>query len=322
MTQWGVVATIKARPVDVLNFVAYHLEQGAAHIFVYLDQRTPRAQEILRHHPKVTIRHTDGAYWRTLHGRKPPKHQGRQTVNATHAYRLATEMGLDWICHIDVDEFLCPDNSVEAALEATPHAHPGLRLRPAEALASDGQKDLDPSATYCKAWMENGAGYDRRAVEMDLYPKYGGYLRGGFVSHHVGKLFLRTGLGDVSFRIHRGFLEGEEIAPIKVSPEMPICHRHIMSWRHLQRTLEFRMDKGSYRAELKPSRKSDAGGMSLYEMFSFLQKTGGKQALRDFFEEMCLAREELRHKLEAYGLLRTYHLDLETKRKRQFPDFE
>ncbi|TCL09832.1 glycosyl transferase family 2 [Shimia isoporae] len=319
MTRWGVVATIKAKPLDVLNFVAYHLDLGADHIFIYLDQRTPRALEALQPHPKVTVQHTDSEYWTRENGRKPPKHQGRQTVNATHAYGLASGLGLDWICHIDVDEFLCPDRDIRDALESISLENPGARLRPAEALSTDGITGLDPAATYCKAWMETG--YDRRSVEEDLYPKYGGYLRGGFVSHHVGKLFLRTGISDVSFRIHRAFQNGEELRPTKVLPSIPLCHRHITSWDHLKSVLEFRMQKGSYRAELKPTRKAEAGGMSLHEIFSFLQSEGGEEAVKEFFEELCLARPELIDKLNKHGLLRVFHLGLDEKRQKHFPAF-
>ncbi|WP_127112414.1 glycosyltransferase family 2 protein [Shimia sediminis] len=318
MTRWGVVATIKAPPREVLNFVAYHLELGADHLFIYLDNQNPTAQAALDAHPQVTVTRTDGAYWRASGIKKPVKHQPRQTYNATHAYQMATD--LDWLVHIDVDEFLCPaDLSVSALLDTLPPDMACARVRPAEALATDGIAGLDPDATYCKAWIRNQG--DMRRIEADLYPDFGGYFRAGFVSHTVGKIFLRTGLGPLEFRIHRAMVEGEEITPRTVLDGIDLCHRHIADWDAWQKVFDFRMDRGSYREGLKASRSGEPGGMTINEVFTFLLQDGGQEGLRRFYEEVCLARPALLQKLEAHGLLRVFHLDLARKRKKHFQNW-
>ena len=315
MTSWGIVATIKAHPKEVLNFVAYHLEQGADHLFIFLDNDNPVAQAALAELDQVTVLRTDDDYWLARNNKRPAKHQVRQTMNATYAYENAGN--LDWLAHIDVDEFLCPGDSILETLASIAPDVVCARVHPAEALATDGIEGLDPGATYCKAWMP--AEIKRRDLESQIYPSFGGYIRGGFVSHFVGKIFVRTGQENLTFRIHRATIKGQEIEPQIALQDVELCHRHITGWESWQKVMGFRMRKGSYRADLKPTRPAEVGGMSLHDLFTFLENQGGDAPLRAFFEEVCLARPELLETLKSHDLLRVYHLNLDAKRKKQFP---
>ncbi|MEP2532846.1 glycosyltransferase family 2 protein [Shimia sp.] len=318
MTRWGVVATIKAPAKDIVAFVAYHLDLGADHIFIYLDNENPKAQAALANHPRVTTTRTNQAYWYSLGIKKPVRHQSRQTANASHAYRASTAR-LDWIAHIDVDEFLCPKRPVGALLSDIPKNVVCARVRPAEALANEGLPGLDPKTTYCKAWMPGGN--SRMELEKELYPTFGGFLRGGFVSHFVGKIFIRTGLPNLEFRIHRGMQNKQEIEPRMTLDDIDLCHCHITGWDAWQKIIDYRMTKGSYRSELKPTRKPELGGMSLHDLFSFLLADGGEETLKAFYEEICLARPELIEKLRKNGVLREFQLDADAKKRKHFPGF-
>lgn len=319
MTTWGVVATIKARPKEVLNFVAYHLDLGADHLFIFLDNENPDVQAELAAHPRVTVTRTDEKYWQKRGGKRPVKHQVRQTTNATYAYQNARH--LDWLIHIDVDEFLCPKRTIKDTLGDIASDIVCARIHPSEALSTDGVTPPDPDATYCKAWMP--AEMKRRDLEVEIYPKFGGYIRGGFVSHFVGKIFVRTGQKSLIFRIHRATIDGHEVAPQIALTDVDLCHRHITGWSSWQKVMDYRMRKGSYRSDLPPTRSREAGGMSLHDLFSFLATQDdvqtGNQPLRAFFDEVCLARPELLEKLESYGLLKVFHLDLDGRRKKHFP---
>lgn len=317
MTRWGIVSTIKASPRAVLDFVAYHLDLGADHLYIFLDNQNPVAQAALEAHPKVTVTRTDGDYWRNSGIKKPGKHQPRQTYNATRTYGKLQD--LDWLAHIDVDEFLCPQAPIHSMLAALPDDIQCARVRPAEALTTDELTGLDPDAVYCKAWMS--LDQTQSGLQEKLYPNFGTYVRGGFVSHTVGKIFVRTGLGPLEYRIHRAFQNDHEIEGRTVLEGVDLCHRHISDWEHWQKSFEFRMDRGSYRKELRASRSGQPGGMSLNQLFTFLIEDGGEDALRRFFDEVCQARPELLEQLEAHGLLRVFHLDLAAKRKKHFPDW-
>lgn len=315
--RWGIVATIKAPARDVLDFVAYHLDLGADHIFIYLDAPTPRARIALERHQKVSAIFTSDAYWQRTKGRRPIKHQVRQVVNATQAYELAGDAGLDWLGHIDVDEFICPQGDFGAALAALPASVNVARIVPAEAMASDGLPDLDPEAVYCKAWEHDAE--RRTEIETRLYPTFGEYIAGGFVSHVHGKCFLRTGLGPLSFKIHRVMRGENKVGPDRILQGVDLCHRHFKTWENWRKSFDYRHDKGSYRSELKPSRQHEDGGLSKYELFKLLIEENGEAALREFFNEVCLARPELLDGLRNRGLLRVFRLDLDEKRERLFP---
>ncbi|MCP9481585.1 glycosyltransferase family 2 protein [Shimia sp. CNT1-13L.2] len=321
MTRWGLVSTIKAPPKEVLNFVAYHLDQGAHHLFIYLDNQNPKAQAALEAHPQVTVTRTDGAYWRGTVGRKPEKHQPRQTHNATQAYEMAPEFGLDWLGHIDVDEFLSPvGDPLDQLLGRVENGIAAARVAPAEALASEDVEGLDPATIYAKAWVPDTTA--REKMEAALYPDFGNYVRGGFISHTLGKTFLRTGLPPLQFRIHRGMRGNDEVGPRVTLDGIDLCHIHVKSWQDWQRHFDYRHEKGSYRAELKPVRPSEFGGLSLHQLFTTLRETGGDEAIRAFFNEICLARPALISGLRERNLLREFRLDLDARREAHFPDWQ
>ena len=65
--------------------------------------------------------------------KRPVKHQVRQTQNATFTYHRKAEV--DWLAHIDVDEFLWPAEPLAPLLAALPADIPYARVRPIEALS-------------------------------------------------------------------------------------------------------------------------------------------------------------------------------------------
>ena len=115
--KWGVVATIKAPARDIMNFAAHHLDLGAHRIHIYLDALNAEAEAALRAHPKCRVIVCDDDYWRRRrHKGRPDAHQPRQSLNATHCLNRRPQV--DWLAHIDVDEFLLPTSPLSAQLAA------------------------------------------------------------------------------------------------------------------------------------------------------------------------------------------------------------
>lgn len=315
MTSWGIAATIKAPARDVLNFVAHHLELGANHIWIYLDAPNLVAQDILAGHDHVTVTLCDDAYWQHTHGQRPHKHQVRQAANIMQAYERAE--ALDWLLHIDVDEFLWPQRPISELLAQVPATCLIARVRPSEALCSDGIADADPDLIWFKTWISGRNA--RRQVVPEIYPTYGHYVKGGFMSHVAGKIFVRTGQKDLKIRIHNA-VQNKIQNPEQIALEdVELLHLHATSWEHWMKSFGYRHKKGSYRADLGAALPAAQGGMNLHELFAALSQE--PDGLRGFFEEVCLATPELRAKLEARGMLRGYRLGFDAKRKRQFPEF-
>jgi len=314
---WGLVATIKAPARDILNFAAHHLDLGAHRVHVYLDAADRAAEAALRAHPKCRVIMCDDDYWhRRLRKGRPDKHQPRQSLNATHCLNKRPQV--DWLAHIDVDEFLWPARPLPAQLAALPEETLSARVRPIEALAPD---PADPP-TEGAQWFKSCARLQgqRREETNAIYPTFGPYLDGGFLSHVAGKVFVRTGRPGISLRIHNAFCDKVMDDAARDLPDTLLCHLHAPSWDDWQAAYRFRLAQGSYREALKSAPQSDAG-LNMHALFRMLEDGGGEAALRRFYDAVCVATPDLRARLAAHGMLHEITLDLDRKRARYFPDF-
>lgn len=307
--KWGLVATIKAPVHEILNFAAYHLESGAHRLYLYLDEENPEAFSALKSHPKIRVTTCNERHWKRVNNRRPVKHQVRQAVNATHAYHRRAEV--DWLIHMDVDEFLWSETPIAQPLATLPANVTSARIRPIEQLSGDG--------TAFKAHIPAGSTND--AVLARLYPTYGEHVKGGFLSHVQGKVFVRTGLEGIELRIHSVFQDGTRDPDQVELPGLDLCHCHAPSWEYWQRSFQYRLDKGAYRAELSPARPRKFGGVTLHDLLSQIRAEAGTAGLRDFFEEICLDTPELRQRLEKEGLLKIRDLNLDALRRKHFPEY-
>lgn len=305
MTTWGLSATVLAPARDTLRFAAYHLEQGAHRLYIYLDEANEEAYKPLKAHPKIRVTTCNAAHWKKLIGQRPEKHQARQTMNATHAYQRRIEV--DWLIHMDVDEFLVPSTPISDVLACVDAQ--SARARPMELLGG--------STDAFKAFIPpNGA---RQALVEQIYPTFGKHLRGGFLSHLAGKLFVRTGLTDIAIQIHNAFQGGEMLESAAELVQVDLAHCHAKSWDDWRAAYAYRLDKGSYRAEIKAAIKPDQGGMSLHDLFRWLEADQGEAGLRAFYDEAVGDSADMRTRLDAHGVLRVVDLDLDAALKRHFP---
>ena len=309
--KWGIVSTIKAPVPAILAFAAHHLDLGAHRIFVYLDDDNRAAYDRLKAHPKLRPVLTDDSYWAGLGMKRRAKHQSRQFENARHAYGRAGD--LDWLAHIDVDEFLLPGTSLAAQLGALPADCLCARIRPIEALAPIApDQPLHAKACALDRAMRN------RQTER-LYPDYGAHLNGGFLSHVAGKLVYRTGVEGLKANIHN-ITVGETQNPGQQDlTGTDLLHLHAKSWEAFITAFHYRLDKGSYRAELKPNRPVDKGGLTLHDMFKAIHDADGEAGLRHFYDQVCTVTPAHLAALDAEGLLRRPALDLDGAVARHFP---
>ncbi|WP_323770141.1 glycosyltransferase family 2 protein [Antarctobacter sp.] len=312
MTRWGTVTTVKAPLEAIQTFVAWHLEQGAHRIYLYLDEDAPQTFAALKAHPKIRVTQTDAAYWAKRNGR-PDKHQARQAANARHANNRKPEVG--WLAHIDVDEFLLSGRSISDQLAALPADALCVRVRPVEALAP-GSGTAEGETAFKAFHLDQAA---RQHAAQACFPTWGRHLSGGFLSHVAGKLFFRAGTKGLQIRIHNVILNDVQNPGQVALPDIELGHFHADSWDHFLTSYRFRLARGSYRAELKPQvRAKDA--VTLHDLFQGIEEAGGEPALRRFYDEVCVADRALCDRLEAHGLLRRHRLKLAELRDCHFRD--
>jgi hypothetical protein len=306
--RWGIVATIRADADEILRFAAYHLSTGVHRLFIYLDEPCSAAQVALENHPKCQVILCDSAHWKRLIGKRPLKHQSRQTLNATDAYNRANDV--DWLIHIDVDEFLVSNRPVADHLATLGADEKAARVRPMEMLGGDG--------TAFKRFIPNGP--DRERIVNDIYPTFGEYIKGGFLSHLAGKVFVRTGMDQITIRIHNAFRGPDMIEAAHEFADLRLAHAHATSWETWQAAYRFRLEKGSYRADLGPAKPRARGGLTLNEFFAILEAEEGLPGLRAFYDEVCADTPTHRARLQAHDLLHRADLRLSTHLATYFPD--
>jgi hypothetical protein len=309
--RWGIVSTILAPTADILRFVSWHLELGAHRIFIFLDDDNQDAFAALKPHPKLRVRICTEDWWTQRKRKRPEKHQVRQSLNANHAY--SRKSGLDWLLHIDVDEYLAPRGpDVATQLASVPEAMTVARVRPME-LLSDG--DGQAYKTFIPP------GPTRDTIVSDIYPTYGTYLRAGFLSHYGGKIFTRTGMDNISIRIHNAFQDKVRIDACHELVQMDLAHHHSLSWEDWHSRYRYRLEHGTYRAELDTSRAHKAGQMRLNDLFHYIEAENGTDGLRAFHREVAEDTPALRNKLSEHGVLRLVDIDLNAAVAKHFPGF-
>lgn len=306
MTTWGTVSLVRGASDDILRFAAHHLDLGAQHMYIYLDEPNPRAFDALTQHPKISVRLCDDAFWQKRNRTRPEKHQVRQTALATSTYR---KTGLDWLAHIDVDEFLWASEPVCDLLRSVPAKVPAVRVRPIEALAT--------GTDLYKAHIPKGP--ERETLVQRIYPNFGAFVLGGFLSHVQGKLIVRTGMKSLSLRIHNIYQNKDEV-PCKFElSQIDLCHRHAPDWDHWKAHYAFRLDRGSYRAGMSPNVSRERGGLNKNELLSWIETEQGPDGLRAFFDEMSGSDPETLAQLKDHDLIRYRPLDLDRKVAKHFP---
>ncbi|WP_298912756.1 glycosyltransferase family 2 protein [uncultured Roseobacter sp.] len=309
--KWGLCATVKASAKDILRFAAFHLSAGAHRVHIFLDAPNPDAFAHLKAHPKCRVTLCDDTYWRRRGGKPPVKHQVRQSRNATHCYQRASD--LDWLIHMDVDEFLIAEKPLWQHLSQLPVTCLTARIRPMEALAQ-----LQPTGETMafKRFVPNGP--DRLSTVKALYPTYGQYVRGGFLSHVAGKLLVRTGRNDIEVRIHNIF-QSDTMNPAEAAlTDVTLAHVHAATWDTWRAAYDYRHIKGAYRADLAPA---ESGGVTLHDFLAQLVQSRGDSGLRHFFDEVCADTPDHRARLQAHDLLAEHRLDLDAHVNQHFPDF-
>ncbi len=305
--KWGIVSTIKAPLAEIQRFAAWHLEHGAHRLFLYLDDADPEKAERLNSHPKLRVILCDETYWKKR-GNRPERHQPRQTMNAAHALSRAKDV--DWLLHCDVDEFLWPGpRSVGSRLASLPATCLCARVRPWEALSGENGRYFKGVALSAR---------ERRTETEAFHPQFGQWLNGGFLSHVAGKLFLRTGHPELKPRIHNVYAGEVENPGQQELTDLPLLHFHAKSREDFLAAYRFRLTEGSYRSELKPNRKREDGGLSMHELLSMIEAEHGEAGLREFYDEVCLARPALLEALRTHGRLLEASIDAGALIQRHF----
>ena len=240
MTGWGLCATVKA-PVDqVMAFVAHHLSLGCARIWLFFDDPDDPAAAVVAHLPRVTVTRCDDAHWRRIRGKRPERHQNRQSRNMQSVYAGGP---LPWIAHIDVDEFLWPRQDIGAVLAAQ---HPDLAQLPMAPWEALHDPSLPDDIFTANRFRRALSGDSHAALRGRVFGPHAPLLPKGVLSHSVGKCFFRTGIAGLQPRLHGAFLNGFRLPGGGFCPDVALLHFHAEDPARWLDRLQFRLTRGAY----------------------------------------------------------------------------
>lgn len=191
-TSWGVVATVR-EPADlVLAFAAHHLGLGASEVTLYFDDPDDPGAALLEQVPGCIVVRSDAEYWHGVRRRERPALQSqRQMLNATWTYNRTC---VDWLLHIDADEFLNLPVPLSEELEALRPGDGWLKIRNHERVWHDDARVGSIFDGVFRKPLPN--------ADDDLARIYGPkarFLWNGFAGHPIGKALSATGR---NFRIN------------------------------------------------------------------------------------------------------------------------
>jgi hypothetical protein len=262
MPSWAVVATVKAPEEKVLAFVAHHLSLGAARVFLYFDDPDDPAMAAVSNLSRVTATRCTEAYWAERGGRHD-RHQNRQSRNASDAYGRCDT---DWLCHIDIDEFILAPRPVADCLADIPEGTIVTRLEPFEAMH-------DPQLTddiYTARVFRGALRHEQRHLRSGVLGPYAEVNRDGLLSHANGKVIFRTRIRGLGPRLHGVFLNGIRVEA-GWHPELKLLHFHAQDRQAWRAALPFRLTRGAY--QYRPELQSFLQGAAPDEIDRFYQQT-------------------------------------------------
>lgn len=260
MTTWGLVATVKAPEEQLLAHVAHHQSLGARNLRLYFDDPADPAIPRLSRLPGVTtIRCTDW-YW-ALRGGRPDKLHNRQIRNARHAQGRCR---LDWLGHLDVDEFLHSPRPVATILAEVPREVPNVLIDSFEAIHDPGLPDDIFTARQFRAALRDA----HRALLDPIFGPAAPLLAKGNLSHTIGKSFCRIAARDVKLGLHEVFRNGQAIAQ-PFHPELRLLHFHAQDRAAWLAALPFRLRNGAYHFPAEQALRehlvaADAAGLAAF----------------------------------------------------------
>ena len=291
---WGVVLTAHEPEQLLLANVGWHIGTGAAEVHVYLDDPGDAVAARLSAIPGVRCIRCDAAHWRDAApaGRKPATHRRRQALNANHAL---ARCNVDWLVHLDADEFLVQDRPLGQEMAAVRALDCELYFPVAERMYLKGQRETiwdGVFRTCTRSMIRRGDGIDNDRV---IYGDHVDCLDFGVLGHSVGKCAVPRGEG-YRFGIHWAFRGGgRKRAERFRSTSTRLLHfdglTQLQWWAKLRRYTEY--DTGDFNVaahrQAQIDRAAEAAGAP-----------GGYEALHAELKELS---PEQQARLRAFGLL-------------------
>ncbi|WP_166417042.1 glycosyltransferase family 2 protein [Cochlodiniinecator piscidefendens] len=306
--RWGIVATISEPKPLVLAFMAHHLAMGAEEIHVYLDDVDDPVAPILERVPQIKVTVCDAAYWAEVFGKRPSRQTRRQTINATRAYENCS---VDWLFHLDADEFLHLEWSLEKQVKSLQNQQLWIKFLNVERafVAKDDIGSIFDGVFKFPPDPENPD------VEYDTLFEHP-LREGAFSGHKAGKAMCKTG-HEMSVGLHApriGPMTSRNIPPFRHAGCGIILHFDGLSPLHWAAKLL------RYAAAGTADAKQMVGGKRLAQVALVADLYDDLDALRALHDEVNAISQENVEFLRTRGHLADVRLNPASAIATWFPD--
>jgi hypothetical protein len=313
----SIATTLKAPLRETLMFVNYHLNIGVSHIYLFFDEPNDVCIEALANYQKVTCIKCGSEHWTNLAEKlelseywakiDAPKLNldlkfldYRQILNANHAFQLAQNDGYDWLIHIDSDELIYVDESLDVLLSKVRQDIDVLIIKPLETVSEKEQyESLFEEVTLFK--------------QLDVpWQKYLAYFfgckrvfQGGdyFRAHRYGKSAIRTNVNIKSVDIHYPIASEKQKLKAKKFSQAQLLHFDCCDFESWTRKWIRRYHGTGAFAGLASKRKRQLAE------FTEVYESGDINQLRKLYDNLYFLSSYERKVLTFLGLLKRIELD-------------
>lgn len=292
---WGIVMTVREPAQLVLANVAWHLGTGASEVHVYLDDPDDPVADALEAIPAVRVVPCDAAHWGTAVQTKtrPESINRRQGRNAGHAM---ARCAVDWLIHLDADEFLLQERPLGHELEAVRELDCELHFPVHERTYAGGAPiDTIFSGIFRTTTKGLNRRSDGRSNDPIIFGTQSPVLHHGVLGHSAGKCAAPTD-GDFRLGLHWSFRGlGRERAERYRSTSTRLLHFDGLTRLHwLSKLIRYR-DTDPSVLKVPPHRRAQI------EIFQDI--SGDRAALADFHRTLREPDDAALGRLRAFGLL-------------------
>ncbi len=292
--RWGVVMTASEPLALVETNVRWHLATGAETVFVFLDDPNDPSKDALGAIPNCSVHLCDDRYWNEAKPKngRPPSQMRRQTINANWAQ---SHCDLDWLFHIDADEFIWQDGNLRSELADHRDPRTELNLPVFERVFPKGQQQsLFDGAFRASSDLTSDQAYA-------VFGSFASLIKRGQYSHGAGKSGVCVGAG-LRLGVHNATRTGsggqQRRAAKRVSETARLLHFDGVTPLHwMMKALRYRQTSPEVQAKvLQPHRAAQIRWM--------MERSDTMDSMRQAHRCMFSLTDERRLKLNAFGLLR------------------
>ncbi|MGY6529070.1 MAG: glycosyltransferase family 2 protein [Cyanobacterium sp.] len=130
-----IFSTVKASLEETSSFIEYHLKMGIDFLIIFFDDPQDEAIAKFAENKKIICIPCTNEYWNQHAKKEKLSVEERQETNATVALSIARSKNIDWIIHIDVDEYIYVyGKSVKEILSKTSQRNQVVRFSAVEAV--------------------------------------------------------------------------------------------------------------------------------------------------------------------------------------------